>query len=82
VGDGAAVHGEALDVFLDEVDGVHADQVRAEQAEALQAGDRALAEIAQAVGDFAGGFVDVDVDGQLELVGEGADALEAVLETV
>jgi hypothetical protein len=34
VGDGAAVQGEAIDVFLVEVDGMHADQVGAKQPQA------------------------------------------------
>jgi hypothetical protein len=79
VGDGAAVEGEAFDVAVVEVHGVDADQVGAEQAEGFEPGDRALAEVAQAVLDLAGGFVDVDVDGEFELVGQGADALEGLV---
>ena len=62
VGDVAPVHGQALDVFFGKMHRVDADQIRAEEAEAVEAGDGTLAEVAQAVGNLAGGFVKMDVN--------------------
>jgi hypothetical protein len=56
--------------------GVDADEVRTQEAQPRQPFQRAYAVLLEAVLDFVGGFVDVGVNRQAELFGQGVDAVE------
>ena len=71
MGDGTPLAGEEGDFVRVEMNGMDADQVRAEQVEALQAGQGAAAVGGLAAGDFVPGFVDMAVDRELELFRQG-----------
>ncbi|CRR41992.1 hypothetical protein PAERUG_E16_London_17_VIM_2_04_14_05327 [Pseudomonas aeruginosa] len=58
---------------------VHRLEARAEQAEALQAGQRALAVAFQGLLDLEGGLVDVHLDAGVEFLGEHQDLLQLVV---
>mgnify|MGYP002151910337 CR=1 FL=1 len=78
MGDGAVVGGQAVDVLGRQMHRMDADQSRAEEAQTFQAGDGAQAVVTQAVAHLAGSLVDVDVEGQVQFLGQPADAFDHV----
>ena len=58
---------------------MHCDQARIDQAQLVQACERAHAILPEAVLDLAGGFVHMDVDWQVELGGKRGNALESLV---
>ncbi len=79
MGDAAAGLGHGGDFGVVEMYGMNPDEARADQAEFLQTLQRAFAMLGNGIGDFLTGFVDVAVDGQVQLLGERGDALEGAV---
>jgi hypothetical protein len=75
----AALVGQQVDFAGVEVHGMHGDQLRAEQAQAAQPLDRAYAVLLQAFLDLVNGFVDVHVDRDFQLGGQGGDLFEGLV---
>ena len=68
--------GAQVDLAVGELGHVHGDQAVVDQAEAVEARDRALAVLLLRLLHFLRGLVQVQVHRQVELVGEHADAFE------
>jgi len=79
VGDAAAGLGHGGDFGVVEMYGMNPDEAWADQAELLQTLQRAFAMLGNGIGDFLTGFVEVAVDGQVQLLGERGDALEGTV---
>ena len=68
--------GAEMDLGPGQLGHVHGDQPIVDQAQTVQAGDRALAVLFLRLRDFLRGLVKVQVHGQVQLVGQHADVFE------
>jgi hypothetical protein len=69
--DVAAGGGEQFEVALGQVYPVHPDESRSEQTEAVQAFNWRAPVLPMTLVDFVAGFVDMAMDGQIQLFGKG-----------
>ena len=76
MGDAGAGRGQPVEVVVFEVAAVNADEARAKQAEALEAGQRREAMQAQALVDLMPGFMNMAVDWDIELRRQGHQSFE------